>query len=84
MSWHEVKNKSNSAAGGVQVGANLQEELSVNLHFRKLKCCKTVRKLKVISHVAQSLTVSEILQFQNVDLEKPRQVHWLEFSQWYH
>ena len=32
-------NKSNSTAAAVQVEANLQEELSIHLHFRKLKCC---------------------------------------------
>ena len=31
-------NKSNSTAGAVQVEANLQEQLSDHLHFRKLKC----------------------------------------------
>ena len=32
-------NKSKSTTGAVQVEANLQEELSVRLHFTKLKCC---------------------------------------------
>ena len=34
-----LNKKSNSTASAVQVEANLQEELSVHLHFRKLKCC---------------------------------------------
>ena len=32
-------NESNSTAGAVQVEANLQKELSVHLHYRKLECC---------------------------------------------
>ena len=32
-------NESNSTAGDVQVEANLQEEISVRLHFTNLKCC---------------------------------------------
>ena len=31
--------KSNSTTSTVQVEANLQEQLSDHLHFRKLKCC---------------------------------------------
>ena len=31
--------KSNLTAGTVQVEPNLQEELSVHLHFTKVKCC---------------------------------------------
>ena len=36
----EVYNKSNSTAGAVQVKANLQEELSIHFHFRKLNIAK--------------------------------------------
>ena len=32
-------NKSNSTAGAGQVEASLPEELSVHIHFRKLKYC---------------------------------------------
>ena len=34
-----TSNKSNSTAGAVQVEANLQEQLSDHLYFRKLKYC---------------------------------------------
>ena len=36
----DLYNKSNSMAGTVQVEANLQEELSIHLHFRKLMLLK--------------------------------------------
>ena len=39
-------NKSNSMACAVQVEANLQEELSVHLHFRKLNWSKYAMYLK--------------------------------------
>ena len=65
-----VQNKTNSTAGAVQVKANLQEELSVRLHFRKLTCSYKRQVLKVISHAALALIVSETLTFQILDLEK--------------
>ena len=34
----EIIKTSNLTSAAVQVEANLQEELSVHLHFRKLKC----------------------------------------------
>ena len=57
-------------AGAAQLKENLQKELSVYLHFRKLKCFEKHQVLKVISHVVLSLTVSEILKFQIIYLEK--------------
>ena len=48
--------------GAVKVEANLQEKLSVHLHFTKLKYCGKRQVLKVIPHVALVLTVSEILK----------------------
>ena len=53
-------------AGAVQVEANLQEELSVHLHFTKLKCCKKRQVLKVISHLALALTVSKKIYLEKV------------------
>ena len=70
---NKYNNKSNLTAGAVQVEANLQEELSFHLHFGK--CCYKRKILKVISHLALSLTVSEILEFQSVYLEKVGQGH---------
>ena len=64
------KKKSNWMAGAIQVEANLQKELSVHLHFRKLKCCLKCQALKVISHVALALTVSRMLKLKFFNLEK--------------
>ena len=44
--------------------ADLQEQLSLHLHFTKLKCCQKRQVLKVISHVALALTISEIIKFK--------------------
>ena len=49
-----LRNKSSSTADAVQVAANLQEELSVHLHFRKLELERQV--LEVISHIVLALT----------------------------
>ena len=56
--------KSNSIVGSIQVEANLLEKLSDYLHIRKTKILLHLIVLKVISHVALALTVSEILKFQ--------------------
>ena len=53
---------------------NLQEELSVNLHLRKTKMLLKRQVLKVILHVL-ALTVSEILTFTIIYLEKVGQGH---------
>ena len=55
-----IRNKSNSMADAVQLEENLQEELSVHLHFRKLKFGQKRQMLKAISHVAPALAVSKI------------------------
>ena len=76
---HEIieicNNKSNLTAVAKQVRANMQEKLSVHLHFKRLKCCKKSQILKIISHAALALTVSEILKFQIFYLEKVGQFH---------
>ena len=46
--------------GTVLVEANLQDELCVHLHFRKLNYCLKCHVYKVISHVVLTLTVSKI------------------------
>ena len=63
-------NKSKPTVNAVQVQANLQQEHSVHVYFRKLKCCLIRQVVKVNSYVATALTISEILKFQIPDLEK--------------
>ena len=80
MNWndgitkHSTANKSNSTTGAVQVEANLQEELSVHLHFTKLKCCykrHVLKHVKVIftccanSHHFQDIKISDFLHWKS-------------------
>ena len=71
-------------SGVVQVEANLMKELSVHLHYRKIKMLLKREIFKVISHVALAHAFSEILKFQIFNHEKVGQGHWVQLSQWYH
>ena len=53
------KTRATRQLDAVQVEANLKEEFRVRLHFTKLKCCIKRPVLKVNSHVALALTLSE-------------------------
>ena len=61
--------KSNSPVGAVQVEANLQEQLSNHLQFRKVNIAKR-QVLKVILHVCAICHCFDILKFQNFYIEK--------------
>ena len=52
-----------------RVDANLQEQLSDNLHFRKLECYLNASYLKSVHVFALALTVREILKFHIVYLK---------------
>ena len=64
-------------AGVVKVESNLQEELSVQLHFRKLKYCKKNQVLKVISHAALASHCFRNIKIQILDLEQVGQGHYV-------
>ena len=64
MSRQTNSKQCNSRAGAVKVATNLQEELSVHVHFTKLRYCQKRQVFEVILHVELTLTVSEILKFQ--------------------
>ena len=95
-SWHSINitrtrilNMTNFMVVAVQVEANLLEELSVHLYFRKLNVAKNVRYLKSF-HMLSELapTMSEILKLKisnlftlaNFQLFKSRSVHFFASS----
>ena len=80
--WKKIRNwlvtsdrATNISNGALQVKTIPQEHFSVYLHFRKHNCLLKRLALKIISHVALGLTVSEMLTLQIVYLEKVGQCH---------
>ena len=63
-------NKSNLTTDVVQVEANVQEQLSDHLHFRKIKFCKNARYFKYFHMFALAFTIFEILKFYILTFKK--------------
>ena len=69
QNFQEIQTRATRTASAAQVEANLQEQLSDHLHFRKPKCCQNARYLKqfhifaLASHCFQVTKISYMSLF---------------------